>query len=70
MIADFYWFGVDICMRPGSGGFGAEKSDLGRARKYKMKYSSAEDIAIFFFKIICVCETLKLGVAAKVLELW
>jgi hypothetical protein len=22
MMADFYWFGVDICMRPGSGGFG------------------------------------------------
>jgi hypothetical protein len=21
-MADFYWFGVDICMRPGSGGFG------------------------------------------------
>lgn len=32
-------------------GFGIEKSDLGWARKYKMKYSSAEDVALLFFKI-------------------
>jgi hypothetical protein len=42
-----------------------EKSDLDRARKYKMKYSSAEDIAFSSSKSICDCETLKLGVTAK-----